>query len=537
MSTPNSFCFISTFNSCHELIGMLFSLSLYHPNINVYGFVDLMTLNELNNMIPKIKLNLILNECLNKYSNKNRQNMVIEGIWDEFQMQKAEVIKYALNNEDDTMFLDSDIIIFKSINIIDKTKEIGVSPHFTKKSNTDEVGYYNGGCLWTRHKSVPDDWIEFTKTSRYHDQASIEDLVKKYSFQEFGEEINYMPWRIIVGENIDLEIKKISINDEDICINSKPLIFLHTHFTDNRFSQINNIFINALIKLKKYRELLIIDRIKSKKWYLYIPKQPRVGIWNHKNDSFRELALLLKKNNHDVDISLVDNNYCLLGNHTILYDRPTSEWFSKDILNYANILMGNCDVNIEGDQLSNYLNVSPWIFWPRRPFFYENYINNVPRKLYNERSVNSIFIGNIENSVQNNFRKSYSWNRVIEVYHCTHGKQHKFTQEEYLSMLSNSKYGLCLRGYGSKCHREVELMGLGTVPIITSEVNITSYMDPPIPYVHYIKIDHADELVNKLNKISPEEWEKMSKNCREWYLKNIHSKNCMSTFLDYFFYN
>ena len=132
MSTPNSFCFISTFNSCHELIGMLFSLSLYHQNINVYGFVDSMTLNELNNMIPKIKLNLCLNECLNKYSNKNRQNMVIEGIWDEFQMQKAQVIKYALNNEDDTMFLDSDIIIFKSINIIDKTKEIGVSPHFTK---------------------------------------------------------------------------------------------------------------------------------------------------------------------------------------------------------------------------------------------------------------------------------------------------------------------------------------------------------------------------------------------------------------------
>ena len=209
MSSPNSFCFITTYNSCHELIGMLLSLSLQHPGSNVYGFVDIESLNALNSMNPKIKLNLYLNTCLNKYSNKNRQNMVIEGIWDEFQMQKAEVIRYALKTENDTMFLDSDILFFNPINIIDKTKEIGVSPHFTKKSNTDEVGYYNGGCLWTKNKNVPDDWIEFTKTSRYHDQASIEDLAKKYSYQEFGEEINYMPWRIIVGENIDLEVKKI----------------------------------------------------------------------------------------------------------------------------------------------------------------------------------------------------------------------------------------------------------------------------------------------------------------------------------------
>ena len=48
-------------------------------------------------------------------SNKNRNIMVNEGIWDEFQMQKANVIKYALENETDTMFLDSDIIFFNPI--------------------------------------------------------------------------------------------------------------------------------------------------------------------------------------------------------------------------------------------------------------------------------------------------------------------------------------------------------------------------------------------------------------------------------------
>ena len=29
--------------------------------------------------------------------------------------------------------------------IIDKNKELSLSPHYVKKSNTDEVGYFNGG--------------------------------------------------------------------------------------------------------------------------------------------------------------------------------------------------------------------------------------------------------------------------------------------------------------------------------------------------------------------------------------------------------
>ena len=79
--------------------------------------------------------------------------------------------------------------------------------------------------------------------------------------------------------------------------------------------------------------------------------------------------------------------------------------------------------------------------------------------------------------------------------------------------LRESKYGLCLRGYGSKCHREVELMAFGTVPIITSDVSIDSYMSPPIENVHYIRVDNPESLKKKLELISHEMWNKMSNNC------------------------
>ena len=540
MSTsPDSFCFISTYNCSHELIGMLLSLSIHHKNSKVYGLIDTETKNRLDIIKSHLRLHLFLNVTLDKYSNKNRSIMVNEGIWDEFQMQKANVIKYALENEKDTMFLDSDIVFFNPINVIDRSKELGVSPHYIKKSNTDEVGYYNGGCLWTKNKNVPNDWIEFTKTSRYHDQASIEDLTKKYSFQEFGKEVNFMPWRIIIGDNPKEVINSININNNQLNIGDKPLVFLHTHFHDQRFLEINNIFINALRKLKRYKELLIIDRIINKNWTIKIPKQPRNGIWNHNNDSFRELALLMKQNNSDVDIELTDSGHCWLGNHILLYDRPTREWFNQDLIDTSLILLGNGHINQEGKLLKdNGLNVKPWIFWPRRPFVLERILDKNKNLNYHERKTGSIFIGNFENLVQEKYRlTNQDWKSVLDEYHCTAGTKHKFTQEEYLNKLRNAKYGLCLRGYGSKCHREVELMAFGTVPIITESVSIDSYIDPPKEDLHYIRCHDPKNLKEIISKINEEQWTNMSNNCYDWYQRNVYSKQSFTNMINKILYD
>jgi hypothetical protein len=103
--------------------------------------------------------------------------------------------------------------------------------------------------------------------------------------------------------------------------------------------------------------------------------------------------------------------------------------------------------------------------------------------------------------------------------------------------IRNSKYGLCLRGYGKKCHREVELMAFGTVPIITNFVNINSYYDPPLENIHYIKVSSIDELKNKIKSISKEKWTEMSKSCYTWYQKNIYSKNSFQNMMNYILFD
>ena len=103
--------------------------------------------------------------------------------------------------------------------------------------------------------------------------------------------------------------------------------------------------------------------------------------------------------------------------------------------------------------------------------------------------------------------------------------------------LRGSKFGLCLRGYGSKCHREVELMSMGTVPIVTPNVSIKDYANPPLENVHYIKVNSPLEIANKINSISKEKWESMSRNCHNWYMENVHSSSTWNTTLKILFYN
>ena len=543
MSKPSSFSSICTSNCAFELVGLLLSLSVFHPNERMFILCDTKTKEIIDNMTPQPRLQITWHIELDKYDGMNRQIMEQKGIWAEFQMAKANIIKYALQNVADTLFLDSDIVVIDCINDIDMSKEIGVSPQFITQEHVDKTGYYNGGMLWTKNENVPDDWIEFTKTSRYFDQASIEDLAKKYSYFEFGENYNLQCWRLMLSVEPPQQIANhiTSLPNDKLYYKNKPLKFVHTHFLDKRFEQFNNLIIQHLSIAKMYKVLAIIYRVIHNKWVLKIPKQPIQGLGRHNNDSYRELPLLMKLQNKDVDIKYDDTTiHCWLEPNILTYDRPTMEWCNQEIVNCSLMLLGNGDVNVEGQQLKSKiptLNISPWIFWPRKPMLLEKVLKQNGILNHADRTIESIFIGNFENSVQEKFRKTTdSWETVLTEYHCTKGKQHKFSHEEYLMKLRNSRYGLCLRGYGSKCHREVELMAFGTVPIVTPEVTTSSYMEPLIENTHYILVKTPEELKHKIASIDKEQWSKMSTACYEWYQRNVHSKNCWKYMIEHILY-
>jgi hypothetical protein len=293
MSTPNSFCTISTGNCANELIGLLLSLSVHHPDVPVLCLIDEATQTALDNLSAPLRVNLQIHLVLNEYSGKNRQQMEAEGIWSTFQMMKARAIELALEAYSDTLFLDSDILVTSPITV-DKSKQLGLSPHYIRKTDTDKFGYYNGGVLWTSDKTVPAAWRTFTKTSRFYDQASIEDLAKAYTYFEFGEHCNISWWRLdqsdVPAEQIQ---RRFSSSPGKLLYKAKPVQFVHTHFTSP--ITFNQFIMKHLFKAGLYKELTIIGRIMNNAWIVHVSKQPMAAPWNHANDSFREELVLLEK--------------------------------------------------------------------------------------------------------------------------------------------------------------------------------------------------------------------------------------------------
>ena len=540
MAKPSSFSTLCTSNCANELVGLLLSLSIFHSGARVYVICDTKTKRIIDEITPPPRLELCLHLELDKYDGMNRQEMERAGVWSEFQMAKARIIELALMSSPDTLLLDSDIIITGVIDDVDVTQDLGVSPHFMKDEIHKKYGYYNGGMLWTKNKNVPRDWIEYTKSSRYFDQASIENLATKYSHFEFGENYNVQAWRFYLSP-APIQPNFRVLDNNRIEYKNKPLKFIHTHFHDGRFSEFNKFIIGQLQQANMYKILAIIYRVINNAWVLTIPKQPIQGLGRHNNDSYRELPILFKVNNKDIDVRFSDKTiHCWLEPSILTYDRPTLEWCDDEIRRASLILLGNGDVRVEGEQLKKITKsyIKPWFFWPRKPMLLEKILRTHGVLTWENRTVGTIFIGNFENSVQARFRNTdVNWSDAIDEYHCTAGTQHKFSHEEYLMKLRSAKYGLCLRGYGSKCHREVELMAFGTVPIVTDGVTTDSYMEPLIENIHFIKVSSPGEIRQKIYEITEESWNEMSTACYKWYQRNVLSKNAWTKMIENILYD
>jgi hypothetical protein len=467
-----------------------------------------------------------------------------KGIWSTFQMMKSVAIEKALAKYTDTLFLDSDILVLSPITV-DKTKQLGLSPHYIRKRDTNKFGFYNGGCLWTSEKTVLEKWRLYTKTSRFYDQASIEDLAKIYSFFEFGDNYNVSWWRLNQSEEPpNTIVSRFSPGKGQILYKKKPIAFVHTHFSHQPSDQVvayfNQMIMQLLKDAKMYKELTIIGRIMNRKWLIHMPKQPMPHPWNHTNDSFREqLQLIASKHKQDIEVVYDTNKNLVLDPAVMLYDRDTINWFTNESLPLlTKVYLGNCDIEVDGALIKNagFL-ADPWIYWPRRPILVEGMIKlGKAAKSFSERSIESLFIGNFENAVQQQHRTSEDWSNAVTEFHLTGGSVHKFTQKEYLEKLSQARFGLCLRGYGVKCHREVELMAFGTVPIVTPNVNTTSYLEPLVEGTHYVRVSKPEDLSVTIAAITPEQWTTMSNACKDWYMRNIHSDLMWKTFMGHLFY-
>jgi hypothetical protein len=175
---------------------------------------------------------------------------------------------------------------------------------------------------------------------------------------------------------------------------------------------------------------------------------------------------------------------------------------------------------------------SPWILWPRHPRNLEVLLEGEGVLNHNQKDIESIFLGKVENPVQKERRTAHDWSRCVEEFSMPVelgiSGNYQLPNMEYLKRIRRAKFGLCLPGYGSKCQREVELMGVGTVPIITKGVD-TTYFRSLIEGVHYLYAESPDHVTELIDSCSIQKWKQMQANCVDWYMHSCSREGSLET--------
>lgn len=174
-----------------------------------------------------------------------------------------------------------------------------------------------------------------------------------------------------------------------------------------------------------------------------------------------------------------------------------------------------------GNTVPDHPRTSPWILWGRHPILLEEVrAQGIPT--LQERAVESVFLGKIENEVQRRNRVQLDWSTAgIEIYHCEiaapgPGVGYPYTPRGYLEVLGRSRYGLGLAGYGPKCNREIELLGMGVVPLLAPEVDVT-YAHPLVEDVHFLRVDGPQDVARVIASTSDARWQELHEAGQEWY--------------------
>jgi len=268
------------------------------------------------------------------------------------------------------------------------------------------------------------------------------------------------------------------------------------------------------------KEVNLFDTPLQSSPIIWIPRRSLEGYFSHPGDSFREMLRLWNRNGyvqvreHPTAMNIWWGEVGVKG--VLLYDRPTHEWRLASPLverEWAFALFGN----------PKPVNGSPWTFWPRRPELVEE-MHSV-RLPWSKRS-GKVFYGKTENKVQEKRRKG-DWESICtEWIVVTDPKAPQaLSQKEYLERLGKARYGLCLPGYGFKCHREIECLAMGCVPIITPNVDVESYAEPLIAGVHYVYAENPLEAAKI--QLSEEDWIKISDAGYNWWKRNA---SCAGSF-------
>ena len=244
---PSAIATLATNAVKTDLQLFLFTLSLWNKDPpTVYLMCDSSIAAELPAM--NYPGQIITRISLDKYSGLTRAQMErlpgeYKNLFFDLCVEKTAVMKWVFETESVTngvLYCDCDICFMGPHFDIPDNATLAVSHHEIKPQDEARYGTYNGGIVWAKDISNIHTWIAACKTSRFVDQAAIEDMAAAATnLYKIPRQENYGWWRLFQGVKPANELMgewtmRWGSNNSGIMIGGQPLGSIHTHFGEIR---------------------------------------------------------------------------------------------------------------------------------------------------------------------------------------------------------------------------------------------------------------------------------------------------------------
>lgn len=230
------------------------TLQVWHPNATLYVLTDSKT--AVDSIVTPC--GIIKKTCLDAYSDASPQDMaetpgaVFPTQLMDLMYEKATVLKWMFDTEPSfkdsgIWFMDADIVHLGPVPEIPEGKTLALCPHYIRDRIEAVFGRYNAGMLWMKDPSLIQTWVDAGASSRYMDQASLEDVAERArdSLHELPIQVNFGWWRMFQYERWDVVRnyrhrkrveKNFTVASSDSCVgiyyDGLPMQSLHTHSFD-----------------------------------------------------------------------------------------------------------------------------------------------------------------------------------------------------------------------------------------------------------------------------------------------------------------
>ena len=241
---PSIIATLATGAVIQDLLIFFTSLQVFNATPpTVYLFCD----RQIGAAVAAIKYpgRIVQKVCLDAYTGLNRAAMEklpgkkYSSLFFDFTMEKVALMKWVLGEAGaSALFCDADICFLGPLPDIPVGKTLGLSRHMIRQRDEDRYGKYNAGFMWFSDKATIDAWEVACGTSRFFEQAALEDiaLAAGDGLYEFPMNHNYGWWRMWQGTRPVEELQaEWSINRAKggcgiVLGGGIPLCSVHTHF-------------------------------------------------------------------------------------------------------------------------------------------------------------------------------------------------------------------------------------------------------------------------------------------------------------------